>query len=66
MTQPEADLSTHVLHLLDQHLAAIEGIRSRMMVRAASVPGGRHALALDGVRAAREFASELSQALVVP
>ena len=62
----EADLSTYVLHLLDDHLAAMRDFRDRMRLGGAVSPGARRAIALDSATVAELYADRLSRALQAP
>jgi len=58
-----ADLSAHVLRLLDDHLAAMRDLRDRMRLGGAVSPGARRAIALDSVTVAEAYAARLTRAL---
>ncbi len=62
----EADLSAHVLSLLDEHLLAMQRVRDRMRIGSTTAPGARHSLALDSISAAERYAAALRQALASP
>jgi hypothetical protein len=57
------DLSVHVLRLIDDHLAAMQGIRDRMRHSGRTLPGGRRTVALESITLAEEYAASLSHAL---
>ena len=57
------DLSTFVLHLLDEHLSAMQGIRERMRLGGTTSPGGRRTVALESITLAEAYASDLARAL---
>jgi hypothetical protein len=62
----EADLSVFVLHLLDNHLAAMREIRERLRTGGTVSPGGRWTIALDSVAIAASYADRLTRALSAP
>jgi hypothetical protein len=57
------DLSAYVLHLIDDHLAAMQGIRDRMRPSVRTDPGGRRTIALESVSLAEQYAASLANAL---
>ncbi|MFI6071339.1 hypothetical protein ACIA5C_07080 [Actinoplanes sp. NPDC051343] len=57
------DLSVYVLHLIDDHLEAMQGIRDRMRHGGRTSPGGRRTVALDSITLAEEYAARLADAL---
>jgi hypothetical protein len=61
--EAQHDLSAYVLNLIDDHLAAMHGIRERMRHSARSSPGGRRTVALESVTLAEEYAASLARAL---
>ncbi|GGL08269.1 hypothetical protein [Mangrovihabitans endophyticus] len=63
---PEADLSAYVLHVLDDHIAALRDVRDRLRTGGTTPPGGRRAVAIDGMMLAEQFALRLGQALDLP
>ena len=63
--EAQYDLSTFVLHLIDDHLAAMQGIRERMRLGGTTSPGGRQTVALESITLAEEYASSLTHALDV-
>ena len=58
------DVSAHVVTLLDQHILTMQRLRARMRMRTTTAPGARYTLALDSLRAAREFTARLSAVLL--
>ncbi|MEV6305445.1 hypothetical protein AB0M02_38945 [Actinoplanes sp. NPDC051861] len=58
------DVSAHVLDLLDQHILTMQRLRARMRMRTTTTPGARYALALDSLRAARDFGARLGAVLL--
>jgi hypothetical protein len=61
--EAQHDLSVYVLNLIDDHLAAMHGIRERMRHSGRTSPGGRRTVALESVTLAEEYASSLAHAL---
>lgn len=59
----QQDLSAYVLTLLDDHLAAMQGIRERMRIGSTTSPGARRALALESSALAEGYAASLNRAL---
>jgi hypothetical protein len=60
------DLSAYVLHLIDDHLTAMQGIRERMRHGGRADPGGRRSVALESISLAEQYASSLADALDAP
>jgi hypothetical protein len=61
--EAQHDLSVYVLHLLDDHLQAMHGIRDRMRHGGRTSPGGRRSVALESITLAEEYAASLAHAL---
>jgi hypothetical protein len=59
----QQDLSAYILTLLDDHLAAMQGIRERMRTGSTTSPGARRALALESGALAAGYAGSLNRAL---
>jgi hypothetical protein len=59
----QQDLSACVLTLLDDHLAAMQGIRERMRIGTTTSPGARRAVALESIALAEGYAAGLTRAL---
>jgi hypothetical protein len=57
------DLSVYVLHLLDDHLVAMQEIRDRMRHGGRTSPGGRRTVALESITLAEQYAANLAHAL---
>jgi hypothetical protein len=57
------DLSAYVLGLLDDHLAAMQGVRERMRLSGRTSPGGRRVVALESITLAERYAESLAHAL---
>jgi hypothetical protein len=64
--EAQHDLSLYVLHLIDDHLAAMHGIRERMRLGGTTSPGGRRTVALESITLAEEYAASLADALDAP
>jgi hypothetical protein len=62
----EADLSAFVLNLLDDHLAAMRGIRERLRTGGTISPGARRTIALDSITIAQRYADRMTRALDEP
>jgi hypothetical protein len=60
---PDADLSVFVRVAVDEHLAAVQHIRSRLCAGRSIDLGGRRVLALESVAAADRFRAKMSSAL---
>jgi hypothetical protein len=61
--ETQHDLSVYVLHLVDDHLAAMHDIRDRMRHSGRTSPGGRRTVALESIALAEEYAASLAHAL---
>jgi len=53
---PHVDIHVSVLDALDQHIAALQGIRARLTAVRATAPGTRLDLVADSVASARRYA----------
>jgi hypothetical protein len=61
--EAQHDLSVYVLHLIDDHLAAMQTIRDRMRHSGTTALGGRRTVALESITLAEQYATSLANAL---
>jgi len=61
--EPDVDLLIYVLRAVDDHLAALQQIRTELRAGRPTGPGGRLALALESVEVAGQFVEKMNRAL---
>ncbi|MET0424995.1 MAG: hypothetical protein ABW046_14015, partial [Actinoplanes sp.] len=61
--EPDVDLLVYVLQAVDEHLAALQQIRTELKAGRPIGPGGRLALALESVEVAAQFVEKMNRAL---